>query len=391
MKLKYRILIGFLLVTLIPILLFTATFYGFRRSRMEREKARVAVENAKEEILISAPDTEYEIMLDGKRQLRVRITSGELFAVTFLILICTSVAISLWIYYSIAIPLYKLNEAAKNIKDGNLDFKTDISGKDEIGELCRNFEEMRLRLKESSEEKLLMDQENRELISNISHDLRTPLTAIRGYVEGIQDGIADTPEKMDRYLTTIYHKTMEMDHLIHELTFYSRIDTNRIPYDYRKLPVKEYFDECARELSVELATKGTELIYTNDAGAGVMIIGDPEQLKRVIHNIVGNSVKYADKTKDRQQILFRVRETGDFIQIELEDNGLGIPKKNLPFIFDRFYRTDASRSSSGGGSGIGLSIVKKIIEDHSGRVWALSEEGKGTTICMVLRIIEVTE
>ena len=114
-----------------------------------------------------------------------------------------------------------------------------------------------------------------------------------------------------------------------------------------------------------------------------MIIADPEQLRRVINNIVGNCVKYMDKQKGVLNI--RVKDVGDFIQVEIEDNGRGIAQKDLPYIFDRFYRTDASRNSATGGSGIGLSIVKKIIEDHGGNIWATSKEGTGTIMYFVIR------
>ena len=229
----------------------------------------------------------------------------------------------------------------------------------------------------------MLDKENKELISNISHDLKTPMTAIKGYVEGIMDGIADTPEKMERYIRTIYNKTNEMDHLINELTFYSKIDTNRIPYTFSKLNVEDYFNDCAEELSVEMETRNIELVYANYVDNKVQIIADGEQIRRVIHNIISNSIKYMDKKKGIIQI--RVKDVGDFIQIEIEDNGKGIAAKDLTNIFDRFYRTDVSRNSSKGGSGIGLSIVKKIMEDHGGKVWATSREGIGTIMYFVLR------
>ena len=113
------------------------------------------------------------------------------------------------------------------------------------------------------------------------------------------------------------------------------------------------------------------------------MIVDPEQLRRVISNIVGNSVKYMDKSDP--VITMDLKDVGDFVQIELGDNGKGIAAKDLPNIFDRFYRTDASRNSSKGGSGIGLSIVKKIVEEHGGKIWATSEEGVGTTMYFVIR------
>ena len=184
------------------------------------------------------------------------------------------------------------------------------------------------------------------------------------------DGVADTPEKMDRYVRTIYNKTNEMDHLINELTFYSKIDTNRIPYTFNKLNVEDYFEDCSEEVGLELETRGIELVYANYVEKDVMVIADGEQIRRVIHNIISNAIKYMDKPKGIIQI--RIKDVGDFIQIEIEDNGKGIGPKDLPYIFDRFYRTDVSRNSSKGGSGIGLSIVKKILEDHGGKVWATS-------------------
>lgn len=292
-------------------------------------------------------------------------------------------SIGLWIYRSIATPLVKLKKATQNIKEGNLDFVLDVEGDDEFSELCRDFEEMRKRLKESAEEKVLLDKENKELISNISHDLKTPITAVKGYVEGIMDGVADTPEKMDRYVKTIYNKTNEMDHLINELTFYSKIDTNRIPYTFSKLNVEDYFGDCAEEVGLELETRGIELVYANYVESGVLVIADGEQIRRVIHNIISNAIKYMDKPKGIIQI--RVKDVGDFIQVEIEDNGKGIAAKDIAYIFDRFYRTDVSRNSSKGGSGIGLSIVKKILEDHGGKVWATSRLGIGTIMYFVLR------
>lgn len=299
------------------------------------------------------------------------------------ILMVTALLLTAWIYSGISIPLKKLKLATQNIKDGNMDFVLDAEGEDEISELCRDFEEMRRRLKETEVQKVEYDRENKELISNISHDLKTPITAVKGYVEGIMDGVADTPEKMDRYIRTIYNKANEMDRLINELTFYSKIDTNRIPYTFSKINVTDYFRDCVEEVGLELEAEDIELSYFNYVDKDTQIIADAEQIKRVINNIIGNSVKYLDKPKG--YISIRVKDVGDFIQVEIEDNGKGIAAKDLPMIFDRFYRTDASRNSSQGGSGIGLSIVKKIMEDHGGKIWASSKLGAGTIMFFVLR------
>ncbi len=372
MKLKTRIVIGFGMSILVPLLLFSATLYGLSHTKLAQQ-----AKNSTEVV--------YDISVgeSSNSQTQVRLIAKDVLFTATVILVFTALSIGLWIYRSIATPLVKLKKATQNIKEGNLDFVLEVEGDDEFSELCRDFEEMRKRLKESAEEKVLMDKENKELISNISHDLKTPITAVKGYVEGIMDGVADTPEKMDRYVKTIYNKTNEMDHLINELTFYSKIDTNRIPYTFSKLNVEDYFSDCAEEVGLELETRGIELVYANYVESGVQVIADGEQIRRVIHNIISNAIKYMDKPKGIIQI--RVKDVGDFIQVEIEDNGKGIAAKDLPSIFDRFYRTDVSRNSSKGGSGIGLSIVKKILEDHGGKVWATSRLGIGTIMYFVLR------
>lgn len=374
MKLRTKIIVGFLMIILVPLLLFAATLYGLGEYQAQQH----VTEEMSEE-----PTYDISILDSASRTARVQLMTKDLFFSAFMILVITGLSVGSWIYRSVAGPLVKLKKATHNIKAGNLDFVLDVEGTDEFSELCKDFEDMRKRLKESAEERVVLDKENKELISNISHDLKTPMTAIKGYVEGIMDGIADTPEKMERYIRTIYNKTNEMDHLINELTFYSKIDTNRIPYTFSKLNVEDYFNDCAEELSVEMETRNIELVYANYVDNKVQIIADGEQIRRVIHNIISNSIKYMDKKKGIIQI--RVKDVGDFIQIEIEDNGKGIAAKNLTNIFDRFYRTDVSRNSSKGGSGIGLSIVKKIMEDHGGKVWATSREGIGTIMYFVLR------
>lgn len=376
MKLKTRIIVGFVAIILLPLLLFSASLYGFSQTQAKHVQESSSQASDSSQMV-------YDISLPQSSSSQVKLMAKDMILTVTIILVFTALSVGLWIYRSIAVPLVKLKKATKNIKEGNLDFVLEVEGNDEFSQLCQDFEEMRKRLKESTEEKILMDKENKELISNISHDLKTPITAVKGYVEGIMDGVADTPEKMDRYVRTIYNKTNEMDHLINELTFYSKIDTNRIPYTFSKLNVEDYFSDCAEELGLEMETRGIELVYANYVEKDVQVIADGEQIRRVIHNIVSNAIKYMEKPKGIIQL--RVKDVGDFIQVEIEDNGKGIAAKDLPYIFDRFYRTDVSRNSSKGGSGIGLSIVKKIMEDHGGKVWATSRLGIGTIMYFVLR------
>ena len=307
----------------------------------------------------------------------------DMFIAIVLILVIISIIFTWWIHRGVFGPVNQLNIAMKKIRDGNFDYMLSTDTKGEIGDLYRSYEDMRLRLKESTEEKRQQEKQNKELISNISHDLKTPITAIKGYMEGIMDGVADTPEKMDKYIKTVYNKANDMDRLINELTLYSGIDNNRIPYNFHRINVADYFGDCVEEVGLDLESKNIELNYSNLVDPDTMVIADPEQMKKVINNIIGNSIKYMDKEKGVIDI--RILDEIDAVRIEIEDNGKGIAAKDLPKIFERFYRTDASRNSSKGGSGIGLSIVKKIIEDHGGYIWATSKEGEGTCMHFVIR------
>lgn len=314
---------------------------------------------------------------------QIKIMIAEMFISIILMVALTGGLLALWVQRSVMKPLNKLTEATRKIAEGDLNFTLNPESNDEFGELCEDFENMRKRLKESAEDKIRDDEESKELISNISHDLKTPITAIKGYVEGIMDGVADSPEKMDKYIKTIYNKANDMDRLIGELTVYSKIDTNRISYNFKKVNVDEYFSDCVEEISIELEAKNIRLNYFNYVDKDTIIIADPEQLKRVINNIISNSVKYIGNKQGALNI--RINDEIEFIHVEIEDNGKGIAQKDIPNIFDRFYRTDASRNSNQGGSGIGLAIVKKIIEVHGGKIWATSKIDTGTIMHFVIR------
>lgn len=308
---------------------------------------------------------------------------NDILLTALVVLVCIVLYVLLWVYTSIVRPIENLREATRKIKEGDLNFTMEIESKGEIGELCLDFEEMRIRLKENKEEKLQADRDQKELLSNISHDLKTPITAIRLYIEGIRDGVASSPEKLEKYVKTIYNKTNDMNRLIDELTFYSKIDTNKVPYNFDRIRIVDFFTDCAEEVGLDLESRNIEFVFESNVDASVTIIADVEQLKRVVNNIISNAIKYLDKTPGR--ISIKLFDESDFVRIEIADNGRGIAKKDLSMIFERFYRTDSSRNSSMGGSGIGLSIVKKIIEDHNGKIWATSIEGKETILKMVLR------
>ena len=370
MKFKTRLRVTFATIILIPLALIVMAFFGIGVFMVNIRQGR--------------PIHEMDYTLVTRMDLLIssQFLTGMIVAIV-LILLFTSIMLTRWIHEGVFQPIIELNTAMKQIKDGNYDYMLQTDAGGEIGDLYRNYEDMRLQLKESIAEKAEQEKQNRELISNISHDLKTPITSIKGYVEGIMDGVADTPEKQDRYLKTIYNKACDMQKLINELTMYSNVENNRIKYNFHRINLSDYFGDCIEEVGLDLENKGIVLDYSNLVDPDTLIVADPEQLRKVINNIISNSVKYMDKTAKRIDI--RILDEVDAIRVEIEDNGRGIATKDLSRIFDRFYRTDASRNSLQGGSGIGLSIVKKIIEDHGGYIWATSKEGEGTCMHFVIR------
>lgn len=309
----------------------------------------------------------------------------ELFPILFsLLLLLFIVIIGLLNYLvsrSIINPLSILKNGAERIKFGDLDFEITAVSDDEIGQLNRAFEEMRIKLKESVLLQNRYEENRKELLSNISHDLKTPITSIIGYVEGIKDGVANTPEKMDKYLTTVYVKAKDMDALIDELFLFSKLDLKKEPFSFEKIELAEYLRDYAEELHLDLVQEGI-VIELQLMVETVYVMADREKLKRVLANLISNAVKYMNKKQKYISISLTVEMSN--VTVTVSDNGQGIDPSALPYIFDRFYRAEQSRNSEKGGSGLGLAIAKQIIMEHGGDIWATSELGKGTSVFFTL-------
>lgn len=273
-------------------------------------------------------------------------------------------------------PLQKLEKILIKIAQGNYEESVKVGGTSEIKSIGYTVEGIKESLKNQKQLYIDQEQEMREVLGNISHDLKTPITSIKGYAEALCDGIADTEEKQMKYQKIIVQKANEMDKLLNELSLYSKVHMKHMLYDFQYLNVKEYFADCVEEFDSDLEQQGIRLMFANYTNEDTVIWADPAQLSRVKHNIINNSVKYMDKKKG--VIIISVSEFEDTVEIKFEDNGSGIEHDELVHVFDRFYRTDKSRNSNTGGSGIGLSIAKDIIDEHKGKIWATSKEGVGT-------------
>ncbi|AFM00705.1 MULTISPECIES: cell wall metabolism sensor histidine kinase WalK [Desulfitobacterium] len=286
-------------------------------------------------------------------------------------------------YFSLRIlsPLHNLQKAAMEITLGNLDSEIVEEGDQEVRELCRDLERMRIQLKDSVHTQLRYEDNRKMLISSISHDLKTPVTSIKGYVEGLLDGIANSPEKKEKYLKTIYRKAEQVDTMIDDLLLYAKLDLNQIPFSFEKTNIKEFLYDGIQEIEPEMERNGIKVLFESELNTVQEIPLDRERMMRVIMNIIDNSRKYMDKTEGI--ITLSLRETYSSIIIEIKDNGSGIPEKDVTQIFERFYRSDTARSEIKG-SGLGLAIAKQIVEGHEGRIWAVSRESKGTSVLISL-------
>ncbi len=284
---------------------------------------------------------------------------------------------------SIIKPLNTLKRAAERIKEGDLDQAVDLQRKDEIGKLGGAFEEMRVRLQESIRLQLQYEDNRKELISSISHDLKTPITGIKACLEGIRDGIANTGPKRDKYMEMIARKTEDMDRLIDELFLFSKLDLNRLPFQLEPVNLTDYLRDCAEELRLDPRLAEVAVAVSFDASdEPVRVMADREKLRRIIMNIIDNSLKHLDKP--RKEIALTLSAGPEEAIVRIRDNGTGIIDTALPHIFDRFYRADTSRNTATGGSGLGLAIVKQMAEGQGGRVWADSKVGEGTAISFAL-------
>ena len=268
-------------------------------------------------------------------------------------------------------PLDELAAGAKRIRENDLTEDINYSGDIEFENVCDTFNKMQKHILREQEKNRKYEKARTDMIAGISHDLRTPLTAIRGTIKGLMDGIASTPEKQDRFLETAYRRTGEMDLLLNQLFYLSKIETGNMPITLRKIEISSFIKNYVQAKQGLMETGKEELVEgTKEITAEVAV--DPEQLQRIFDNLLENSRKYGEKVPLKMKI--GLRKTPGCILIRFSDNGVGVPENKLPYVFDEFYRVDESRNKKEG-NGLGLYIVKYLIEAMGGTVWAENEDG----------------
>lgn len=269
-------------------------------------------------------------------------------------------------------PIDALNQAAIRINHGNLEEPICYEADDELGEVCNTFNEMQKHLKEGMEKNEKYEKARTEMVSGISHDLRTPLTSVKGFIKGMLDGIANTPEKREQYLQISYQKACDMEQLLQKLFFFSKLETGNMPFFMQKIEMKSWIHKYVEERQWEEIEKNYTIQIVN-MNAQYWVMADAEQMKRVFDNLLENSLKYAN-TK-QLQISVSADKKGGEVYLYFRDNGVGISEDKLPYVFEQFYRGDESRNSKTDGSGLGLYVCKYIVEQQGGRIQAYNKNG----------------
>lgn len=309
------------------------------------------------------------------------VSAVALCAAIVLSIIFTNRFLTDFVFKKIEQPLDILSNGVKEIGNGNLSYRLEYSRDDEFLPVCTAFNEMAVRLKKSVELAEKNEENRKELLLDISHDLRSPLTSIQAYVEGLADGVADTDEMRKKYLDTIKRKTCDIEKMVSSLFAYSKLDMEEMTVNCVKTVMPDAIEEIVCGVKDEYAEKGLDItVLPND---GITVLADGELLLRIVTNILGNSLKY--KNKDKGHILISVCREDGFAKIELADDGPGVEEQSLEKLFEVFYRTDKARSDTGNGNGIGLAFVKKAVMAMGGSVCAQRSSEGGLSIIIYLR------
>ena len=274
----------------------------------------------------------------------------------------------------IVAPVQTLSAASQSIAEGHYDERVQVNGADEIAQLAASFNQMAGQLEQ-------VESMRRQLIGDVTHELRTPLTSIKGYMEGLVDGVLpSTPETFNQ----IHREADRLSRLVDDLQELSRVEAKAYALDLRSVAVSDLVQTTVKRLSPQAMGKRIALRSSLPADLPPLL-ADEDRITQVLVNLVANAIQY---TPEGGGVTISAVRAGDEIHVTVKDTGIGIPPEHIANLFTRFYRVDKSRSrNAGGGSGIGLTVAKHLVEAHGGRIWAESAgEGQGSTFTFSLKI-----
>lgn len=359
-----------------PVFLWDESGFAFRYKSEQNAISVVAVGNVPFLVRGGVSESTFENVLG--------IIAFAVVGVAIFIIVLTGIFLSRRLSKELITPLEELRHAAIEIGRGNLDHAISTEMKNELGDTCREFDKMRVQLKDAKETQERYEKNRKELIVGISHDLATPLTSIKGYTSGLLDGIAKTAEKKEHYLTMIYQTTSNMEKLVESLFLFSKLDLGRVEFCMEKVKLYDYFSDYIAENADRLADRGLILTLNGSSDKDSHVCIDRTQFQRVVENLVENSLKY--RLSKIGNLTISLKNEKNQLKLEFADNGTGVAANDLVKLFDSFYRTDPARTNVSRGSGIGLAIVKQIIMTMQGKIWAENGKNGGLTICILLPI-----
>lgn len=295
--------------------------------------------------------------------------------VTTGVMLIVSVVLSCLLLHSLLKSLKIIDEDVKSLLDGNMDFTIMLPQEKELADIVEKIEGVRLKLKAEAERKEKFEADRNMIMASISHDLKTPITSIKGYLEAINAGMAKDSETMERYLNIVHAKSKVLEQLAENMADYSELELGRMQFSMKFLDFSELIDSFSKTWRMEMAEQ-KRVLLENITEKELLIAGDEVKLKRVFDNLISNAIKYS---KEGSEILVSLEEAEKGALLVVSDNGKGIKTEDLRNIFDGFFRGDAARTEVRG-NGLGLSIAKQIIENHRGKIWIRSEHGVGTQV-----------
>lgn len=268
-------------------------------------------------------------------------------------------------------PLDALADGAKRIRDNDLTQDIEYTGEIEFENVCSAFNVMQEAILTEQEKNRKYEKARTDMIAGVSHDLRTPLTAIRGTIKGLMDGVASRPEQQKKFLEVAYRRTGDMELLLNQLFYLSKMETGNMPIFLQNIEISTFLHNYGKAKQ-EFVESGKEQIKIDTQGITAEVSVDPEQFQRILDNLLENSRKYGERVP--LMIEIALHKTPKGLSICFKDNGIGVPEEKLPYIFEEFYRGDESRNKKEG-NGLGLYIVKYLMEAMGGSVGAENVDG----------------
>lgn len=361
-RLGLKLLVSYLVIIFVGVITLLLAAQLTAPAALQRHAARM-------EEMIAAVEGSQAIMEDLNQSFVQAV--NEILLMAALAALLTAVGISAFVTRRLVDPIQRMKAASQRIEAGDYQERVEVPGEDELADLARAFNRMAQRVGETEERR-------RRLIGDVAHELRTPLSNIKSVMEGLIDGVLPAQPPTFR---EVEREVTRLQRLVQDLEALSRVEAGEILLDLRATDVQDFVSNAVERLRPQFADKkvGLEVSLGRDLPR---VLADPERMTQVVLNLLGNALQY---TPAGGQVRVTAEKEEGEVLVRIRDTGIGISSEDLPHIFERFYRVDKSRTRSGGGSGIGLTISRSLVEAQGGRIWAESAgRGQGTTVAFTL-------